>query len=82
MPKNKGPSAGYARTEVPKREGLKTTVKMFDPWPDKMPFNYGKGNRKHTSLIRASMFLFMVCVVFAFAIVTFMTMWNHENTLI
>ena len=41
MPKNKKqlPSASYDAYEANKRNGFKDTIKMFDPWPDRMPFN-------------------------------------------
>ena len=84
MPKNKKqlPSASYDAYKANKRNGFKDTIKMFDPWPDRMPFNYGKGTRKHTSLIRAVMFIIAILITASFAITRLLTMVNYDNTLI
>lgn len=80
--KQKLPSASYDAYEANKRSGFKDTVKMFDPWPDRMPFNYGKGVRKHTSLIRAVMYIIAILITTSFSITRLLTMVNYENTLI
>ena len=74
------PSASYSKTWVPKRETLKSIIKQFDPVPDQMPFNYGKGDRKHRSFVRANMWLVAMFLTFIFAITTFVRLWNFEDT--
>jgi hypothetical protein len=76
------PSASYSKTWVPKRETLKSIVKQFDPFPDQMPFNYGKGDRKHRSFTRAIFYLIAMFGVLIFAITTFVRLWNHDNVAI
>lgn len=68
------PSASYSNTWVPKRENFKDLVKKFDPFPDSMPFNYGKGDRKHTSFVRATLYIIAMFAAFAYAVNRFLTL--------
>jgi hypothetical protein len=76
------PSASYSKTWVPKRETLKDVIKKFDPFPDQMPFNYGKGDRKHRSFVRATLYVLAMILTFAYAVTRFLHMYNYESTLI
>lgn len=71
------PSASYQKTWVPKRETMKDFIKQFDPFPDAMPFNYGKGDRKHRSIIRAQLYMLAWILAFAYAVARFVHMWDH-----